>query len=104
MSQRCKHGGKNSSDAGVVFQCYPLKNGCQQSENNQSKPPRTGKHLRRLTGPPRGCKRTGANGLSSNVLGRCSHSAFGHPHLNEFSEETLCPVHKRQLGRKAGFE
>lgn len=49
------------------------------------------------------CKRTGVNGTHVNVLRRCC-CAFSYPHLNQFSEETLCPFHKRQPVCKAGFQ
>src|SRR5947207_15501750 len=41
---------------------------------------------------------------SVNVLRRCCCCAFSYSRLNQFSEETLCPFHKRQPVRKAGFQ
>jgi hypothetical protein len=50
------------------------------------------------------CKRTGVNVTFVNVLRRCCCCAFSYPRLNQFSKETLCPFHKRQPIRKAGFQ
>ena len=58
--------------------------------------------LRQLTTPPREADPCEWDSCQ-NVLYRGSHGAFGDPHLNQFSEEALCPFDKRQFGRKAGF-